>query len=124
MLSQSNTSIDKQSTSNDRLKPILTADPVNMSMDRLFANLGLSNCKRCSKDSKQTNMYVISLYSVFQIKDIIELCISALFFRKCLLKKIGCKITYAIPDTCINVRAVEIPCPTHPTIGHISFRTS
>ena len=36
------TSIDHQWTSNDRLKPVLTAGPVNMSIYNLFANLALS----------------------------------------------------------------------------------
>ena len=38
-LSQSTTSNDQQSTSNDQLKPVLTPGPVDMSIDRLFANL-------------------------------------------------------------------------------------
>ena len=39
-LNQSTTTIDQQSTSNDRLNPVLTAGLVNISIDRLFANLG------------------------------------------------------------------------------------
>ena len=38
-MSQSTTSMDHQLTNYDRLKPVLTADLVNMSIDRHFANL-------------------------------------------------------------------------------------
>ena len=35
---------DHQSTKNDRLKPVLTTNPVNTHIDRRFANLGNVIC--------------------------------------------------------------------------------
>ena len=38
-----NRPIDHQSTSNDRLKPVMTTGLVNMHIDRSIANLGVNN---------------------------------------------------------------------------------
>ena len=40
-----NRPIDHQSTSNDRLKPVMTTGLVNMHIDRSIANLGLQSLK-------------------------------------------------------------------------------
>ena len=62
-----NRPIDHQSTSNDRLKPVMTAGLVNMLIDRSIANLGGHSNTICAK-LLQNHQVVFFGRRIFKIK--------------------------------------------------------